>query len=103
MTDMGDHLRVDLAALERTAAALTALRDEFARSGEITADAERAIGARPLIDALEDFATNWTRHRDKLLSSMDAVQAMAAQSAAGYRQVDDELARALSAPPPAAP
>lgn len=103
MAAMGGQLRVDLAALGHTASSLTALREEFARSGEIAADAERALGARPIIDALEDFATNWTRHRDKLLSSMDAVQAMAAQSAAGYRQVDDELTRALTAPPPAAP
>lgn len=97
------QLRVDLGALDRTAHSLAALRAEFANAGHIVTDAERAIGAKPMIDALEDFSTNWKLHREKLLSAMDAVQAMAAQSAATYRQVDDELTRALtdaSAGPP---
>lgn len=93
---MGTHLRVDLAAVERIATELAILSAEFTNAGDIVAEHERAIGARVLIDALEEFAGNWERHREKLPSKMDATQAMAAQSVRYYLEVDDELTRALT-------
>lgn len=95
---MGTHLRVDLATLERTAGGLSALRREFADAGEIAEEYAFAVGAPALVEALVEFAGNWKHHRERLLSAIDAVHAMAANSVATYHEVDDALARALIAP-----
>lgn len=95
MDGVSSYLKIDLAAVERVAVSLAALRGELDNAKDIANEGRTAVGSPVLGEALEDFATNWRRHRDRLVSSVDAVQAMAGQGAAAYRQVDGELTRAL--------
>lgn len=90
---MSDRLRVDLSLLDATAAELKGLSLEFGDTADYTDPA--VIGHPKMADALEEFATNWKRHREGLTKSLDAVHQMAVDSAAHYRAVDEELARAL--------
>lgn len=90
---MAGRMRVDLGLLDMTAADLKGLSGEFSDAADFADPA--VIGHPRMVDALEEFATNWKRHRQGLTKSLDAVHQMAMDSAAHYRQVDEELARAL--------
>lgn len=95
---MGDHLRVDLALLEDTADALGELRAEFADASQIAEAHRGVLGSGEIADAVDSFADNWRRHREKLIKSIESLQSMAADSAQTYREVDGELARSLQSP-----
>ena len=92
---MSEHLKVDLDLLSDTAADLRRLVSEFNRGSRFGADAAGAVGHDEVADALDEFATNWRRHREKLTKNLEAVAEMAADSAKTYKQTDDELARSL--------
>ncbi len=89
---MSDRLRVDLAALRGTATELRGLAREFRDAAKKVDDARGAVGHRKVADALEEFAGNWRRHREALVSSLDAVADMAQNSHDTYREADEDLA-----------
>lgn len=93
---MGDHLKVDLGALEETADALQQLRTEFADAANIAEEAESDVGAQQINAALHSFATDWTHHREGLLKSIDAIEKMASTAHQAYTDTDDQLARAVN-------
>ena len=69
---MSDHLKVDLTMLAGTAEELRGLADEF-ESASRFASAYADVGHPRVLDALDEFANNWDRHRDKLTGRLDAV------------------------------
>jgi phage-related minor tail protein len=92
---MASHLKVDLGALGQVAGELGVLRQQFDSAVDIAGSYGSAVGSRDVVDALDHFATNWKRHREKLASSMDAIASMAQQGHDTYQQVDDQLADSL--------
>jgi hypothetical protein len=92
---MGDHLKVDLAMLADTAGELRGLVAEFNGVSQFGDDSSGAVGHPRVIDALDEFAGNWRRHREKLAKHLDAVAQMATESEQTYRETDDELARTI--------
>ena len=89
---MGNRLKVDLDALADTAGELRNLADEFRRAAQTGDLARHAVGHDRVADALGTFTGNWRRHRESLVSSLDAVAKMAEESHATYTRTDSELA-----------
>jgi hypothetical protein len=89
---VGTHLKVDLHLLEDTAEALKQLRAEFADASRIADEHRGVLGSGEVADAVDSFAGNWRRHREKLVTSIESLETMAADSAKTYREVDSELA-----------
>jgi hypothetical protein len=94
---VADHVHVDLTLLQDTAAALGVLRTEFSQAGAIVDANSQAVGAQPLVSALNTFAGNWKRHRQSLVTSIDAAEKMAQTGHDSYVKLDDAQARALVA------
>ncbi len=92
---MGGRLRVDLDALSSTATELRGLATEFKGASKTVDAARGAVGHERVVEALEEFADNWRRHRDALVKSLDAVADMAKESHDLYVETDTELAASL--------
>lgn len=88
-------LLVDLPALAEMRDELAQLIEEFDRSEEIAADSE--IGARDVLSALHEFATNWKVHKKDLLKEMSAVHKMIESSHHTYGEADSSLAKDVGA------
>lgn len=92
---MPPDLSVNLSLLESTAGALSMLIEEFSNASKIVSASQGQIAEPALVDALDDFANDWSAHRKDLLSSMDAVYKMATKSHQAYIETDDKLAQEL--------
>jgi hypothetical protein len=88
-------LVVDLGLLEQTAGSLSMLIEEFSNASKIVSSAQGSVAEPILVTALEDFANDWSVHRQDLLSSMETVYKMATESRKAYIATDDRLARDL--------
>jgi hypothetical protein len=88
-------LVVDLGLLEQTAGSLSMLIEEFSNASKIVSSAQRSVAEPILMTALEDFANDWSAHRQDLLSSMETVYKMASESHKAYIATDDKLAQDL--------
>jgi len=103
---VGDHLKVDLGLVRATGAGLGRIREAL-QHAEATQPGAGVLGVGGLAEAMDDFVDNWRIHRDKLVSSVEAHQKMATDSAEAYESTDEELAKELtkhgspSAAPPA--
>lgn len=86
-------ISVDLEMLRQTATQLNNLINEFDNASNIVSNA--GIGDATIDGALDSFANDWKVHREKLVSSMRAVQQMASQGYQGYTSTDDKLAQDL--------
>jgi hypothetical protein len=88
-------LVVDLGLLEQTAGSLSMLIEEFSNASKIVSSAQGSVAEPVLVTALEDFANDWSVHRQDLLSSMETVYKMATESRRAYIATDDRLAQDL--------
>jgi hypothetical protein len=88
-------LVVDLDLLARTAGGLSVLIEEFSNASKIVGASQSQITEPTLIGALDDFASDWSVHRQDLLSSMQSVYKMATESRKAYIDTDDKLAQEL--------
>lgn len=88
-------LVVDLWLLEQTAGSLSMLIEEFSNASKIVSSAQGSVAEPVLVTALDDFANDWSVHRQDLLSSMQTVYKMATESRKAYIATDDRLAQDL--------
>jgi hypothetical protein len=88
-------LVVDLGLLAQTAGSLSMLIEEFGNASKIVSSARGSVAEPVLVTALDDFANDWSVHRQDLLSSMQTVYKMATESRRAYIATDDRLARDL--------
>jgi hypothetical protein len=88
-------LVVDLGLLEQTAGSLSMLIEEFSNASKIVSSAQGSVAEPVLVTALDDFANDWSVHRQYLLSSMQTVYKMATESRKAYIATDDRLAQDL--------
>lgn len=88
-------LVVDLGLLEQTAGSLSMLIEEFSNASKIVSSAQGSVAEPILVTALDDFANDWSVHRQDLLSSMQTVYKMATESRKAYIATDDRLAQDL--------
>jgi hypothetical protein len=88
-------LVVDLGLLAQTAGSLSMLIEEFSNASKIVSSAQGSVAEPVLVTALDDFANDWSVHRQDLLSSMQTVYKMATESHKAYIATDDKLAQDL--------
>lgn len=89
-------LSYDHSCLSSTAIELTGLATAFHDAGNVVSAHEDALGHREVVDALQEFAHNWRRHREGLETSLTAVAEMATAAHDTFAEVDDSLARKLA-------
>ena len=92
---MGDHLEIDLALLRATGAGLGQIKDAL-QHAEATRPGVEVLGSGELASAMDEFVDNWKIHRNRLVSSIEAHQKMAIESAEAYESTDTELAKELT-------
>lgn len=94
---MVDRLVVDTAAVRQCAEALERLGSEFDNAEGIAGSAMDVIGDHRVADRLHEFATNWTRHRRQIATSMTELSQVCRALADTLDEVDQALARAQRA------
>lgn len=92
MTD----LAYSLSGLTDLAHDLDALAKEFDGSSDTVHSHGAALGHPVVIDALEEFASNWRRHRDKLSGKLKNTAKMAQACHDGFKETDDHLAHEIA-------
>lgn len=93
MTD----LRVDYQLLDQIDASLGRLAAEFGSIEAVQDSYNAAMGSPDIAGAMTGFAENWSIHRKKLVSSMQALQKMTQGTRQGFQGTDDDLSRQLAA------
>jgi hypothetical protein len=94
---MGDkrHIKVSTKDLEESATQLKRLQDEFEHSSQLMAEFRGFIGSGELADKLDDFASNWKIHREKLCKQIELLGKTAETAAKAYDGIDAHLAATL--------
>lgn len=88
-------ISVNLDLLGQLSSDLQTLYDDI---DGVTASMDRVqhwIGANNVNGALDEFASNWSIRRGRLLESIEAVRQMVADSHSTFTQVDIDLANEL--------
>ncbi|MGH3831279.1 MAG: hypothetical protein ACRDRS_12675 [Pseudonocardiaceae bacterium] len=93
---LGDHLKVDVALIRATAGGLGQIKEALKQHADASKLGTEVLGSDELSQAMDEFVHNWTIHRGKLVSAVEAHQKMATASADAYEHTDAELAKALT-------
>jgi len=88
-------ISVNLDLLGTLAADLTTLYHDLDGVTRSVDSVQYWIGSDVVDAALDEFASNWSIRRGRLLESVDAVQTMVADSHSTFTQVDVDLANEL--------
>jgi hypothetical protein len=88
-------LVVDLGLLDDTDHALGVLFSEFKDASSIVSAYSENIGAPALVNALDEFASDWNAHREQLLASISNVRKLADEGHKQFTATDEKLARDL--------
>jgi hypothetical protein len=91
-----ENLRVNYQLLASTEATLSGLVSEFENLQAVQDDFEGAMGSAAVASAMSTFAGNWTHHRERLMSSMQSLAAMARETVQQFREADTQLANELT-------
>lgn len=86
-------LVVDLGLLDNTDHALGVLFGEFKDASSIVSAYSEDIGAPVLVNALDEFASDWNAHRERLLASISNVRKLASEGHKEFKATDEKLAR----------
>jgi hypothetical protein len=89
-------LVADIAALRTAAADLRFVAAEFTRARALVVDIRGDLGHHALSAALDEFATNWRRHRSSIVAGARGLADAADTAGRSYQQVDAGLAGALT-------
>lgn len=87
-------LRVDYAVLDGVHAAMAQIAQEFESLHERRDLDKRVWGGSGIRSAMDDFASNWDRHRQDLTESVQKLSEHCAAIAASFRAVDRTLGAA---------
>ena len=89
------NLRVDYTLLEASHKSLTSLASEFGALQASTGGYDAAMGSGAIAGAMDNFAGNWSYHRDKLVANMHKLDDMITESVKQFMDTDQQLARGL--------
>jgi len=78
---MADHIKINTTLLREMGSSLGRLRDEFTHSTDITGAAKGDMGSGDVADALNNFASDWSKKRDELTKGLDTLSKTATGSA----------------------
>lgn len=85
----------NLEAVEATAASLRLVLDELKNFSNRDDFYAASLASNDIRQALEDFSSDSSDHRDKITGSVDALAAMLEGVASGVREVDRALAGSI--------
>jgi hypothetical protein len=90
-------LKVDYDLLGEFQRNLTFVHDEFAGLGKEvhSLDSASGWGHQEISSAMDDFERNWSYHRGKLESAIEALLTMVQQTQGTFQEGDQQLAKAL--------
>jgi hypothetical protein len=94
---VGDHLKADLGRIEGSARELRHLYGEFSRLHSTVDGYEDAFGSPDVAAKMDEFASKWKIHRQRIVNSLDVVAKAAQAGVDAYTGVDDDLTKALRA------
>ena len=89
-------LRVDYSLLEASHKALTSLASEFGNLQATTSGYDGALGSGSIAGAMDNFAGNWSYHRDKLVANMQKLDDMITESVKQFMDTDKKAAQELT-------
>jgi hypothetical protein len=89
-------LIVDYQLLDVTERSLVALTGEFQHIQAFEQGYEGAVGSGSIAAAMDDFAGNWSYHREKLIGSMQSLGEMVTQTKQQFQGTDSKLASTLT-------
>lgn len=92
---MADHIKINTTLLRDMGSSLGRLRDEFTHSTDITGAAKGEMGSGDVADALNNFASDWSKKRDELTKGLDTLSKTATGSADHWDGLDADLAKAI--------
>ncbi|PJI94970.1 hypothetical protein [Luteimicrobium subarcticum] len=87
-----ERLVVDTDLLSETATDLKAVADEFDAADRYAARLSDDVGDDDLARAVRDFASKWTKTREKLRDDIKNAADLAHGAGGTFRQVDSDLA-----------
>lgn len=92
---MGDQ-EADIGRIKESARALKRVHDTFEkRSNPAEGYGMGELGSRELLEAFDEFDSNWKIRRRKLMEELDKLHKITKTAADSYEELDSELARAL--------
>lgn len=89
------NLRVDYNLLEASHKTLTSLASEFGNLQASTSGYDAAMGSSTVVDAMNNFAGNWSYRRDKLVGNMQKLDDMITESVKQFMDTDQKAAQEL--------
>lgn len=92
-------LSVDLDGLDDFAVRLDRIADALDGAEDALRGHDAALGDDTVVDALNDFEKNWRDGREKIQDNATTLGTMVTESVSAYRQVDNDLAEALTTAP----
>jgi hypothetical protein len=87
---------VNYQALHEAGTTLSQLKDEFGGAEGNVDGYSGDVAHGDVVEALHDFATNWSDDRDEIVEKMENVSTFAQQASAAYGEYDNGLAREIS-------
>lgn len=92
---MGD-LEVAIDELRNLSTTLDGLRDDL-MDGDANVDYARSeLGHSKVIDAMDEFHSNWDDNREYVASKLESLADLAQETADGFDDADAELAREVA-------
>ncbi|WP_122816366.1 hypothetical protein [Nocardioides pantholopis] len=96
---MGDRLVADIGRIRSSAYDVRSTSSRFNGASSLVAEYRSDLGSTDLANALDDFASNWKIHRERLCEDLEKFADWAVQAADGYAQADADLAAVLTEGP----
>jgi hypothetical protein len=87
---------VNYEALKDVGTTLSHLKGEFGGAEDNVDGYSGDVAHEDIVDALHDFATNWSDDRDEIVEKMENVSTFATQAGAAYGEYDLGLAGEIS-------
>jgi uncharacterized protein YukE len=88
------NLRVDYSVLHGTRLSLAAIAEEFEQLHQRRNDEARIWGGAQIRHQMNEFASNWDRHREDLTNHLQKLGTHCGAIADTFRSVDEALASA---------
>jgi hypothetical protein len=90
------HININTGVLADIASQLRTLHDDFQNSTNLTGHYAGSMGSGDVANALNDFASDWSKKRDELVSGLDTLSKTAQTGAETWDGLDQHLADALT-------
>lgn len=100
---MADRIIVNTDDLRDSAKALKLIDSEFTNADDNADEFSQVVGHDGLADKIKDFSTRWEKHRNDMLTNIEALQKILNDGADKIDETDRDMAKSLTEPAQPAP